>query len=144
MTLKDSNENNIYEVKILPLQKAKIMVQVSKEDRVLYDLIQDNYSHSISRLAERIGMHGPNVYNAINGVKLVSLNTIDKIVAVIGYQADLGPDNTIIISPRTEPTQQPVPTPKSIFDDLPEDTKVETILGGSPEETILGRNMEEL
>lgn len=134
MKLNESNETKIYEIKILPLNKEKIMVQISKEDRdILVDLIQDNYSHSISRLAERIGMHGPNVYNAINGAKQVSLNVIDKIVGAVGYQADLGENNTIILKPRIESLPTEVTKPTSIFDELPESTEIHTLLGNSKE-----------
>lgn len=123
------NEENLEEiqVKILPLDKTKVMVQILKQDReVLIDLIQENYSHSVSRLAERIGMHGPNVYNALNGSKTVSLAIIDKIMSAIGFQADLGLNNTIIISKRKE-TEQVVVKPKSIFDDMPVGMTIEDV-----------------
>jgi len=115
------------EVKILPINKAKVMVQIAKEDRdLLIDLIGDHYSHSISRLAERIGMHGPNVYNALNGSKAVSLAIIDKIMEAIGFQADLDMGNKLIITPRKTEVVE-APKPKSMFEDMPEGTKIEDI-----------------
>lgn len=123
----ETSEPNLVEVKILPLAKSKVMVQIAKEDRdLLIELIGEHYSHSISRLAERIGMHGPNVYNALNGSKAISLAIIDKIMGAIGFQADLGVNNTLLITPR-KTVEEVAPVPKSIFDDIPEGMKIEDI-----------------
>jgi len=136
--LNEPETNNVLEVKIQPLDKSKIMVQIASEDRdAISNLIQDNYNHSISRLAEKVQMHGPNVYNAINGTKTVSLAVIDKIVSAIGYQADLGVGNTLLITPRKTEEAAPV-QPKSMFGDLPEGIDLNTI-----KRTNWGSNIED-
>ena len=116
-------ENNLL-VKILPLDKSKVMIQVSREDREkLADLIDEHYNHSISRLAERIGMHAPNVYNALNGARPVSLKVIDDIMSGIGFQADLQDSETLIITLRKD-SPTPSQKPKDLFGEIPEGTEV--------------------